>query len=688
MMEPALELNRLSVTYPVRGGTVPAVREASLRLERGTTLGLLGESGSGKSSIALAALGLLPPGTRVTGSVRCMGAEVLGQPERELARLRGTTVAYVPQDPLTCLNPAFTVGWQIAEAVRSHQHVSRASARERARHLMELAGLPGAADLADRYPHELSGGMCQRVVVAMAIANDPDVIVADEPTSTLDVTIQAQVLEALRAARAQVNAALLLISHDLGVIARLADMVAVMYAGCVVETGPAAEVFADPRMPYTRGLFGSHPRLGGDRTTRLQPVPGHPPSLLDLGPGCSFVPRCPLASQRCQQAEPGLEPVRPGHLAACHFAAGPAHASSGRASPPPGPPAVPRADRPVPDDQDGADVTRPVLEVSGLVKHFAARTGRLTRGRPRVVHAVCGVSFQVRAGETLGLVGESGSGKSTTARSIAQLLRVTAGSVRCQGQELTTRSRSEMVAMRRQLQIVFQDPGACLDPRMPAGETVAEPLRVQGLWDRLTGPGAVDALLRTVGLDPAHRNRYPHELSGGQQQRVGIARSLALRPAVMILDEPVSALDVSVQAGIINLLADLRDQFGLAYLFISHDLAVIRHLCDRVAVMYLGRIVETGLRDSVFGAPVHPYTQALLSAALVADPAAERRRSRILLAGEVPSAAAPPSGCRFRSRCWKAQAVCAEQEPALARQSDGHLAACHFADRAPAPPRW
>jgi len=456
-----------------------------------------------------------------------------------------------------------------------------------------------------------------------------------------------------------------------------------------VETAPADEVFYHPRMPYTLGLLGSLPRLDVDGGGPLRPIPGSPPSLVNMGPGCPFRPRCPLAYDRCVTEEPPLAVVGVEHAAACHrsgelvnvgvelyaptwadtadWADAPAHVvpaatSNGAAA----------------AHLDGQSVDGRVMQITNLVKHFPIRGGGLVRHQVGEAHAVCGVSFDLHRGETLGLVGESGCGKSTTARTVLQLLKATSGSVRFEDQELTTQSRRDLRPLRQQIQVVFQDPFASLDPRMPVGEIVAEPLRIHGRWSRQNGPKEVSELFRMVGLNPEHRNRYPHEFSGGQRQRVGIARALALKPEVLVMDEPVSALDVSIQAGIVNLLEELQDRLGLSYLLIAHDLSVIRHICDRVAVMYLGKIVEIGTQNDVYDRPAHPYTQALLSAVPVPDPVVERQRQRILLTGDVPSADNPPSGCRFRTRCWKAQEVCEQQDPELTDRGQGHPVACHF----------
>ena len=689
-----LAVSGLSVTFPTRDGDVRAVRDLSLTLDRGETIGIVGESGSGKSTVALAMLGLLPRGARVTGSVCCQGQELIGMPEAKLARLRSSTIAYIPQDPLTSLNPAFPVGWQVAETIWTRGRLPKEDAHRRAVELLDLVGIPNAARRADDYPHEFSGGMRQRVVIAIAMANDPDVMIADEPTTALDVTIQAQVLDALKAARDRIGASLVLITHDLGVVAGMADRVMVMYAGKAVESASADTIFYDSKMPYTLGLLGSLPRTDAAAGGPLRPIPGSPPSLISLPSGCPFSPRCPAVVQECVDAEPALRQVGTGHEAACHrseslpgggaalFA--PTWTDTEDADAKQG--TLPEAGTDAAlasfdgSGADGGARDGALVQVRDLVKHFPVRGGRIIRHQVAEAHAVCGVSFDLTERETLGLVGESGCGKSTTARVVLQLLPATSGSVRYDGTELNGKSRKEMRPYRSSLQVVFQDPFASLDPRMPVGDIVGEPLKVHGRWDGNRGRARVDELFEMVGLNPEHRNRYPHEFSGGQRQRVGIARALALGPRVLVLDEPVSALDVSIQAGIVNLLEELQDRLGLAYLFIAHDLSVVRHISDRVAVMYLGKIVEVGTGDQVYDSPAHPYTQALLSAVPVPDPHVERQRQRILLSGDVPSAIAPPSGCRFRTRCWKAQDVCATEEPELIERGQGHPVACHFAE--------
>jgi peptide/nickel transport system ATP-binding protein len=694
---PLLEVSDLEVSFPSENGRARAVRGLSYRVAPGEVLGIVGESGSGKSVSSMAVMGLLPPSARISGSIRLQGQELLGLSDTELSRIRGRRIAMVFQDPLSALTPVYTVGDQVAEALLVHggRKMTPKAAEKRAIELLDLVGIPRAADRARSFPHEFSGGMRQRAVIAMAIANDPDLIIADEPTTALDVTVQAQVLEVLKTAREVTGAGIVLITHDLGVVAGSADRVIVMYAGKAVETGGVDQIFATPRMPYTLGLLGSIPRLDIGRGQPLVPIEGQPPSLVSLPPGCPFGPRCPLHVEACDAAEPELvtaPQAGPDHAAACIRAGelAVADAEGGDlaievfdAEPPPvvEEAAIPRAERDV------------VLAVDELVRHYPIRTGSLFRRKVGAVHAVDGVSFDIRSGETLGLVGESGCGKSTTILEILNLDPPQAGSVQVLGSDIATLTRADRRRIRRDLQIVFQDPQASLDPRLPVRDLIAEPLSVQG-FDKAHIERRVPELMKLVGLRSEQINRYPGEFSGGQRQRICIARALALEPKVLVLDEPVSALDVSIQAGVLNLLDELKARLGLAYLFVAHDLSVVRHIADRVAVMYLGKIVEIGGVDEVFNAPQHPYTQALLSAIPVPDPVVERSRERVLLTGDLPSPADPPSGCRFRTRCplfltldADRQSRCIEVEPpregALPAEPGAlvtdHEVACHWA---------
>jgi peptide/nickel transport system ATP-binding protein len=675
-----LSVADLTVSFPSEAGTVRAVRGVSYSVAPGEVLGIVGESGSGKSVSALAVMGLLPRTARVSGSVRFHGRELLGLGDRELSAIRGKGISMVFQDPLSALTPVYTVGDQIAEAVSVHAAVSRQQAQRRAVDLLELVGIPEPAARARAFPHEFSGGMRQRVMIAMAMANDPDLIIADEPTTALDVTIQAQVLEVLKTAQHATGAAIVMITHDLGVIAGFADRVTVMYAGRQVEMGPVDDLFYRPRMPYTLGLLGSLPRIDAAERQPLTPLEGSPPSLVDLPAGCPFAPRCPLRVDVCIEREPSLaHTLDPRHTAACHRHAeiearglGPADVFPAPLAGEPAVAALPRESR------------RAVLEVKGLERHYPLTRGAVFRRQIGTVRAVDGISFDIREGETLGLVGESGCGKTTTITQILTLARPTAGSVVVLGRDSADLHGAERRSLRRNLSVVFQDPLASLDPRLPVGDILAEGLRTHGV-PRQRRDRRVGELLRLVGLGPEHTSRYPQDFSGGQRQRIAIARALALEPRLIVLDEPVSALDVSIRAGVINLLEELRARLGLAYLFVAHDLSVVRHIADRVAVMYLGRIVEIGTVAAVFDTAAHPYTEALLSAIPLPDPRRERARRRILLEGDLPSSFDIPSGCRFRARCPRYATLpeglgvrCREEEPLPLPQGPDHDAACHY----------
>jgi peptide/nickel transport system ATP-binding protein len=664
MADPVLSIRDLRVTFVGSGRPVPAVRGISLDLHAGEVLGIVGESGSGKSVASLAVAGLLPPTARVSGSVRLDGQEVIGAEPDRLRLMRGRDVGIVFQDPTTTLNPVMPVGAQIVEGPLDQGRLDRRRARARAVELLREVDIADPEIRAVQYPHQFSGGMRQRAVIAMAMAGRPKLIIADEPTTALDVTVQAQVLALLARRQAETGAAAILITHDLGVVAAVAQKVAVMYGGRIVETGSAADIFVRPRHPYTVALLTSAPRIdnaGG----RLDPIPGQPPTPADLPSGCPFHPRCARRAGRalCAAEEPPLRAVGDGQEAACHFAEETPHGRSARA---------PARALPAPRAAEA-----PLLEVEDLKVHFPIKAGLLRRTIGSV-RAVDGVSLAIRPRETLSLVGESGCGKTTTARAIMGLIRPTAGRIRIEGRAIECLSAGAMRRVRRHVQYVFQDPYASLNPVLPAGDIVAEPLRIHGLFEEMGGSAYVARLFEMVGLSPGMAGRYPHEFSGGQKQRIGIARALALKPRLLILDEPVAALDVSIQAQIVNLLQDLQGELGLAYLFVAHDLAVVRHISDRVAVMYLGRIVEEGAKADIFGQAGHPYTQALLSAAPVPDPAA--RRARIVLEGEIPSPATPPTGCRFHPRCFKMSARCRVETPSLEpRPGLPSPAACHYA---------
>jgi peptide/nickel transport system ATP-binding protein len=681
-----LDVDELSVTFRSEAGPVAAVRSISYQVQPGEVLGIVGESGSGKTVSSLAIMNLLPAHAAVTGTVRFFGEQLIGKSDKELSDIRGQRISMIFQDPLSALTPVYTVGDQVAEAILVHEDIGRDAARNRAVDLLALVGIPNPRQRANAFPHEFSGGMRQRAMIAMAIANSPHLIIADEPTTALDVTIQAQIIDVLRKAKEATGAAVILITHDLGMVAGFADRVAVMYAGRLIETGTVDDVFYRARMPYTLGLLGSLPRLDVGERQPLTPIEGTPPSLVNLPAGCPFTPRCPMRIEKCLETEPALLPLAasgPGHRSACHRSDEIERLELKSLDVFPAPPVPP------PTEAAFAREQRPaVLEVRDLVKEYPITKGTLLRRRVGSVHAVDGITFDIRESETLGLVGESGCGKTSAIMEILSLARPRAGTIVVLGKDTAAMTSSDRFAIRRDLQVVFQDPMASLDPRLPVGDIVAEPLQTHGVAPAERAR-RVSELLQLVGLRPEHANRYPQAFSGGQRQRICIARALALQPRLLVLDEPVSALDVSIRAGVINLLEELKARLKLSYLFVAHDLSVVRHIADRVAVMYLGRLVEIGDIDEVFDRPAHPYTQALLSAIPLPDPRKERQRRRIVLQGDPPNPADPPSGCRFRTRCQKfaleldesQRKLCIVEQPALADRtgSRDRVDACHYA---------
>ncbi|EKF18510.1 ABC transporter ATP-binding protein [Nitratireductor pacificus] len=662
---PVLSVRGLKVAFAVADRHVPVVRGVDFDVYQNEVLCIVGESGSGKSVTSLAVTGLLPETARVEGSITLGGVEVNGAGRDALRRMRGEDVGFVFQDPGTTLNPVLKVGRQITEGQVALSRLRPAEAEGRAVELLRDVDIADPEQRVRQYPHQFSGGMRQRAVIAMAIAGQPKLIIADEPTTALDVTVQAQVLSVLARRQAEMRAAVVLITHDLGVVAQVADRVAVMYGGRIVETGPVEAIFRSPRHPYTRALLRSIPRMDTDEV-RLDPIPGQPPMPHALPAGCAFEPRCALGSgrPRCREEEPPLSTVASEQNAACHFVdeAPPAPKVHAMARP-----KMAEAEAP------------PLLDVKGLKVHFPIKSSVLQR-TTGWVRAVDGVDISVRAGETLSLVGESGCGKTTIGRTVMGLVQATAGDIRFDGQSMVRLGPADKRKARRRMQYIFQDPYSSLNPVLPAEDIVAEPLRIHGLYDEMGGAERVAELFDMVGLSRSMLSRYPSEFSGGQRQRIGIARALILAPRLVILDEPVAALDVSIQAQILNLLQDLQAELGLSYLFIAHNLSVVRHISDRVAVMYLGRIVEQGTRDELYSNPVHPYTQSLLSAAPDPDPAARHSSRRIVLEGEIPSPAAPPSGCVFHPRCFRADARCCAEVPAF-RPYPGLATwtACHHA---------
>ncbi|QNI08083.1 ABC transporter ATP-binding protein [Mycobacterium kubicae] len=602
-MSALLEVTDLAVTFPTDAEPVTAVRGISYQVNPGEVVAMVGESGSGKSAAAMAVVGLLPEYAQVRGSVRLHGTELVGLADGALSRFRGKAIGTVFQDPMSALTPVYTVGDQIAEAIEVHQpRVGKKAARARAVELLDLVGISQPERRARAFPHELSGGERQRVVIAIAIANDPDLLICDEPTTALDVTVQAQILDVLKTARDVTGAGVLIITHDLGVVAEFADRALVMYAGRVVESAGVHDLYRDRQMPYTVGLLGSVPRLDAAQGTRLVPIPGAPPALTGLKPECPFAPRCPLAIDECRADEPALLEVGVGHRAACIRTE---HVVGRSAADIYGVNTETNESAP----SDGSVVVR----VRDLVKTYPLTKGVLLRRNIGEVRAVDGISFELQQGRTLGIVGESGSGKSTTLHQILELAAPQSGSIEVLGTDVTDLTKASRRALRRDIQVVFQDPVASLDPRLPVFDLVAEPLQANG-FSKSDTQARVGELLGIVGLRRADASRYPAEFSGGQKQRIGIARALALQPKILALDEPVSALDVSIQAGIINLLLDLQERFSLSYLFVSHDLSVVKHLAHQVVVMLRGTVVEQGDSQQVFSNPQHEYTRRLLGA--------------------------------------------------------------------------
>jgi peptide/nickel transport system ATP-binding protein len=663
--QPLLSVEDLSVTFRTGAGPLRAVRGVGFTLERGGSLAIVGESGCGKSATALSLMRLVPsPPGEVTGSVRFEGSDLMRRSEEELRAVRGRRIAMVFQDPMSSLNPVRTIGIQMEEMLRVHLGMGRAQARRRSAELLGSVGIPAPERQLRSYPHQLSGGMRQRVMIAMALSCDPEILIADEPTTALDVSIQAQILELLRTVTDARGMSLVMISHDLSVVAGLADRIAVMYAGQIVETGPTERIFAHPRHPYTRGLLECIPRLDQPRVGRLRAIEGGLPDLHGEVVGCPFADRCGFVMERCRTEAPPLEEKAPGQLAACWAEV-----------PPPAAVAAGVAARAQPATGAGDG---PLVQVRNLSVHFRLGGGLPFRPRP-TLRAVDGVTFDVPRGRTLSLVGESGCGKSTTGRALLRLVPVTSGRVLFDGRDLVPLGEEAVRRLRPNLQMIFQDPYSSLDPRMTVANAVAEPLQVHRAANGQGARGRVRELLDMVGLPARVAERYPHQLSGGQRQRVGIARALALNPSLIVADEPTSALDVSVRAQILNLLRDLQEVHGLTYVFISHDLSVVRHMSETVAVMYLGKIVELAPRDVLYADPRHPYTRGLLATVPVPDPAVERGRRRAAIQGDVPNPAEPPRGCRFNTRCPLAFDRCFVEEPPLAPVGGGHRAACFLA---------
>lgn len=654
------------LTTLIRGGAAPvrAVDGISFDIAAGETFALVGESGCGKSMTALSIMRLLPDAGEIAGgAVELAGENLLALPESRMRDVRGRRVAMIFQEPGLSLNPVMTVGAQIAEAVIRHTALTGASVESRVLELLDAVRMPDARRRMTEYPFQMSGGMKQRVMIAIALACDPDLLIADEPTTALDVTVQAQVLDLLRELQRSRSMAMLLITHDLGVVAQMAQRVAVMYAGEIIETAPVHAFFAGPAHPYSRKLFEALPDRAG-RGKSLAAIRGTVPALTRQFTGCRFVDRCDSALAHCADRVPQWFTVRDGLRVKCHL-----YGKDGR-------PVVLPSPSPVPDSATSPATASPLLQVLDLQVHFPVHSGLLRRVTGQV-KAVDGVSLEIAAGRTLGLVGESGCGKTTVGKGLLRLVAPTGGQVLFDGTDLLTLKSSDLRESRRHAQIIFQDPYASLNPRIRIGDALEEGmLALQSGGSAAERAARINALLAEVGLPPEIKSRYPHEFSGGQRQRIAIARALSVEPQLIVCDEPTSALDVSVQAQILNLLKRLQREKGLAYLFISHNMSVIEYMADEVAVMYLGRIVERGAVTEVLRTPKHPYTRALLSAVPVADPHAARPAIRV--SGDLPSPLNPPNGCHFHPRCSDALPHCNSKFPDEHAFSASHATRCHL----------
>ena len=664
-MDTLLSIEDLSVRIPRRKDEVQPLSGVNLTVGRGQTLGIVGESGSGKTMTALALMGLLPSNGYVSsGQITLDGKALVGMEDTELRRLRGTEVGMIFQDPMTSLNPTMTIGDQIGEPLRVHHSASKKEAYEAAIDIMRRVGMPRPDKIVGDYPHQLSGGMRQRAMIAMALICRPKLLIADEPTTALDVTTQMQILDLIDDVKDEFGSSVILVTHDLAVVAGRADSVAVMYSGRVMEQAPSRELFTNPRHQYTRALLAALPERAHNADAELYSIPGSPLEITEEVTGCPFAPRCAFAQDVCHTVTPTLG--EGSHKVACHFPGGKPLTNELRS--------VSR--------NDALDESKPILQVSHVSRNFPAYGGSLVRRKIGTVSAVSDVSLTIYEGEVFGVVGESGCGKSTLGRLIAGLDDVSEGEIEVGGVRLCGLRGKERKKFHAQVQMMFQDSAAAMDPRMRVDEIILEPLNIQKVGTRAQRHDRVAALVEQIGLPRDALSRYPHEFSGGQLQRIGLARVLALNPRLIVCDEPVSALDVSVQAQVLNQMRALQQRYSLAYVFISHDLSVVQYMSDRIAVMYLGKIVEYGDADSVARRPLHPYTKGLVDAVPRIEDAFTEEVSRLKIDGETPSAMDPPSGCRFRTRCPFAQDICAAQEPALRKlrtgQGNDQFVACHF----------
>ena len=678
MNTPLLQIKDLHTDIEIRNGVVRALSGVDLHVNPGETLGIVGESGSGKTMTALSLMGLLPQGGKVSsGSIILDGQDLTQLPLKEKRKLRGTKVGMIFQDPLTSLNPTMKIGLQVCEPLRVHEKLSKREALARAVEILKRVGMPRPEVVINNYPHQLSGGMRQRVMIAMALVCKPRILIADEPTTALDVTTQMQILDLIDELRDEYQMGVILITHDLGVVAGHTDRVAVMYAGRIVETAPTKTLFTEPKHRYTSSLMAALPERALAAGTKLFSIPGAPPSLTNLPVGCRFASRCLWAGAECVERYPDLSgegfhtyscfhPVQEGDESPAELQAkleGSAPIDEAVAEP---------GARVVYGEVEDTDEV--LLDVKEASREYASSGSGFLKRDKGVVSAVDRVSITLKKGETYGLVGESGCGKSTMGRLIAGLEPPSGGAIELGGRDLATLKGRDAVRIHRDVQMMFQDSYAAMDPRMRIDQILAEPMSIQKTGNKRQMAERIMEIIEQVGLTEEILDRYPHEFSGGQLQRIGFARSLTLAPDLIVADEPVSALDVSVQAQVLNLMKDLQAELGLSYLFISHDLAVVQYMADRIGVMYLGRIVEEGPAKEVVENPKHPYTKALIDSIPVPDPEFSHDDQAIKLTGEPPSAVNPPKGCRFRPRCPFAGEEC-KMQPLLTEET--HRVACH-----------
>lgn len=682
-MKQLLDIQHLSVQFATPQGWLTAIADVSLTIRSGETVCLVGESGSGKTITSKSVMRLIDyeNGYITEGDIVLDGTSVARLPQRSLRSLRGKKMAMIFQEPMAAFDPVFTIGSQLVEAMLEHRIAGREEAKQRAIRLLRRVGIPEPELRMKQYPGELSGGMLQRAMIAMALSCGPDLLIADEPTTALDMTIQAQILQLLQELKAEFNMAILLITHDLGIAAEMADRIVVMYAGKVVEQATARELFERPLHPYSQGLLRSITTLDSDRGTKLLSIEGTIPNLSEMPAGCRFHPRCPHATSQCVNESPPLLDWE-GRQAACWYAGELEPSENRKEVAGRGGVAVARTSQIVEPERNDAGETAGegtgeelLFEVERLRKYYPFHN-RLFGGGNGAIRAVDDVTFAIRKGETFGLVGESGSGKSTLGRVLLQLEKATSGKVTFAGRTLTDLNESGLRETRKHMQMIFQDPYGSMDPRWKVGDIIGEPLAIHTALSTKEKRSQIGQLLERVGLNPSWIDRYPHELSGGQRQRIGIARAIALGPSFVLADEAVSALDVSVQAQIVNLMQELQISLGLTYLFIAHGLHIVRHISDRIGVMYLGKLVEIAGSEELFREPAHHYTKALIASIPWPDPA--RKRELVSIQGEIPSPAHPPSGCRFHTRCPAATARCREEQPELRPLTPYHFVACHY----------